>query len=636
MKIDDEKNRKSTNSMRMTALDTVSEKNSSSSKGNSPDTIDGQKGDSTTPNESLRISIRNNPSIDNEDRQYDIVIFAASSLVGQFLVEELALVVGKMYPNSTTTLSPTTNLASSRKSSVPSGKKTDENIRWALAGRSPTRLNETLCRAELNTGIRDLSQQVPTLLADLNKDNSLINLCKQTRLIINCAGPYSETGGELLIKAALECGTHYLDLSHETAFNERIRRTYTGKARERGIFILQGCGFQSMSSEMGLNFTKKLADGQVEQVKIILSLNDFNSLARPNAYAGGLITPSMWQSLLADKAQETLKTDLRYQVDELQSDEKKSCVDTGSSLQAPQQPRRPILERKDTHNLVKDIIRFRNRNSSSFWWPSIRFIQRSFIRVLTYLIPDVSRREGDETTYVSSIENTQAGYVWPIDSLTSDETQLISSEMIQYELSSGDSAPSIENWRPIRCSSFISLKSFAGLCFFSLWLFSFQLLVKFSLARYFMGIFPRIVTLNNTYSPSGNNQKTIRRDGSVETIGTLDRASLSHIKFSQTFIAYGTPNDGSGDPLERVEKGTRREQEQLLVSRVVGPEPNHVATATFAIQAALTLLLEKDHLPRLDDGHSGGVLTPGVAFADTNIIHKLRKRNIKFEVLKKA
>lgn len=594
-------------------------------------------------------------SPDPAERPFDLVIFAASSSVGRFLVEELALVVEKHYSPSSSSGTTATNQTSNqfkqqhlRRRSVPSSSRANNDIRWAVAGRSAVRLSETLCRAELSTGIKDLSRTVPVILADLNHDRSLISMCKKAKVVVNCAGPYSDLGAELLIQACIECRTNYIDLAHETTFVELIHAKYSERARRRGVFILNGCGFQSMSAEMGLNFTKQVADGRVELVKIILSLSDtksflgfpFNSScnnSQQQRHTGGIVSEGMWNSLLTEKAQEvSVEERLRIrsreedkerkpgiaitridEEDELEAEETPMLRQRGNT-RSPQkgkqemadhlkltQPSR-VLERKDTRSLVMDIVQFRNRNTSMVSWP-LQFLQ------------NFQGQRG-------------RGYCWPIDTLTGDEAQLIRGEMNNYELRRPDLESADGTWRPIRCSTLLSVRNFTRLCGLLVWLFIFQILVKFSLTRYLMRKMPHMASLGHVVTSRGSGLLSSVFSGrnKMTNENQVDRGSLSHIKFCQTFIAYGMPNEDSGDPLADRRRHSQT-QVQLLVARVVGPEPNHVATATFAIQAALTLLMERDHLPS-----SGGVLTPGAAFSETNIIYQLRRRNIKFEVLKKA
>lgn len=543
-----------------------------------------------------------------QGRRYDLVIFAASGTVGRFLVEEMALVVDKHYSSNsqqqqqTSVATSTMNLkelrdplqfaqqsngggtnTSTRRVSVPQYM---DSINWAIAGRSAVRLSDTLCKAEISTGVSNLSSQVPVILADLDHHRSLLEMCSKTGLVINCAGPYS-SDGEALIRACLETRTNYIDLSHETSFCERVRVNYNAMARRNNVYIMNGCGFQSMSAEMGLNFIKQVVDGQIGEVKIMLNLNDTKALVKQDGgrrracdrRSCGIISLGMWNSLLLEKSQsknaqptnatKTLTGDNKYSQTETPNDSK---------------DRQKYLLRKDTQTLVRDLVEFKNKKASG-WLQLIRGFNEG------------SRR-----------------YCLPVNSFTSDESQLTRGEMNNYESRQPDLD---DGWTPVICTSYLSLRNFYEVLALFLWVLVFNVVVRIPLFRSLMRFAPSVVTLGRVTSSSSSKY--------------IDRDSLNHIKFCQTFIAYGTPGDDSGDPLEKREKNLKRKQEQLLVARVVGPEPNHVATATFAIQAALAMLLERDHLPS-----GGGVLTPGAAFSETNIIYQLKRRNIKFEVLKKA
>ncbi|KAF2364204.1 Saccharopine dehydrogenase NADP binding domain [Trinorchestia longiramus] len=59
--------------------------------------------------------------------------------------------------------------------------------------------------------------------------------------------------------------------------------------------------------------------------------------------------------------------------------------------------------------------------------------------------------------------------------------------------------------------------------------------------------------------------------------------------------------------------------------RVRGPDPAYFGTAIIAVQCALTMLRQKDALPS-----GGGVFTPAVAFANTDLVKNLLKRGVTF------
>lgn len=541
-------------------------------------------------------AIKNSNETNIPSRAYDVVIFAASSSVGQFLVEELALVVDKYYSSQVIQQQPTATSSNAKEqlrhpSQFAQNQTTSRlgksaprrvnEVNWAIAGRSASLLSDTLCRAELSTGIKNLSSRVPVLLADLNHHKSLMDMCSKTNLIINCAGPYSMSG-PVLIKACVENETNYIDLSHETTFIEQMRQQHSAAARRANIYIINGCGFQSMSAEIGLNFVKQAVDGCVSEVKIILNLSDLNapgegSNSDKQSKRRSIVSRGMWQSLLTEKAQE-------LPVVERITGGKRRANKSGPPDMAQSDigdSSKPLLTRKDTQSLIKDVVEFKNKDTFS-WLQLLR-----------------------------GFDECGKGYCLPLNNITSEESQLIQGELTNYEMKNLDLLDG--SWRPIRCTSFMSLKHLSDTVLFLIWMMVFNFIVKLSPLRRLMRIFPYIFSV-----------------GHVNNKSKLDRDALSHIKFCQTFLVYGTPDADAGDPLERRDKNSNGNQ-QLLVARIVGPEPNHVATATFAVQAALAVITERRHLPS-----NGGVITPGAAFSETNIIYQLRRRNIKFEVLKKA
>lgn len=144
-------------------------------------------------------------TIDKNYRKYDVIIFGASGSAGQFVIEELALVTQKAKQQHSSIdeqeqeqeeeeqqqqpIESTSHLDTKRHK-----KPTVTQFNWAVAGRSANNLKESLTRAELATGIKDLSQNVPIILADLEQHSSLLDMCSQTRVLINCAGPYTYYG----------------------------------------------------------------------------------------------------------------------------------------------------------------------------------------------------------------------------------------------------------------------------------------------------------------------------------------------------------------------------------------------------------------------------------------------------------
>jgi hypothetical protein len=100
------------------------------------------------------------------------------------------------------------------------------------------------------------------------------------------------------------------------------------------------------------------------------------------------------------------------------------------------------------------------------------------------------------------------------------------------------------------------------------------------------------------------------------------RAQLEQIKFSFTMIASGWKEKLTEPTDEHVEAPNKK-----LKLVITGTNPGYRSAAIILIQTALTILQEKEKLPKL-----GGVYTPGYAFAKTTLVPRLNARGVKFVV----
>lgn len=115
------------------------------------------------------------------DTTYDIVVFGATSFVGQILTSYLFETYG-----------------------------IGKDVRWAIAGRSESKLS-TL-KQSLGKGAGEL----PMIVADAGDESALKAMCDQTRVVISTVGPYA-LYGEPLVKICAETGTDYCDLTGEVS-----------------------------------------------------------------------------------------------------------------------------------------------------------------------------------------------------------------------------------------------------------------------------------------------------------------------------------------------------------------------------------------------------------------------------------
>ncbi|MEU6084138.1 saccharopine dehydrogenase NADP-binding domain-containing protein [Streptomyces sp. NPDC047108] len=180
-------------------------------------------------------------------RTYDIVLFGATGFTGRLTAAYLA-------------------------------RNAPDDCRWALAGRSPDKLERTRERlAETDPRWAAL----PLLTADAGDPASLRRIAADTRVVATTVGPYTHHG-EGLVAACAEAGTDYVDLCGEPEFVDRMYLRYDTRARETGARLVHACGFDSVPHDLGVRFT-------VEQLPEDVPLR-IDGYVRTNAtFSGGTL-----------------------------------------------------------------------------------------------------------------------------------------------------------------------------------------------------------------------------------------------------------------------------------------------------------------------------------------------------------
>ncbi len=158
--------------------------------------------------------------------QYDVVVFGATSFVGQILCQYLI-------------------------DQFNTGEGS-ESLSWAMAGRSSSKLQE------LKDSLGDKAADIPTLVADAADEAAIRQLCEQAKVIISTVGPYA-LYGEPMIKACCDTGTDYCDLTGEAPWIKRMLGPYEAKAKASGARIVNCCGFDSIPSDLGVYYLQQQA-----------------------------------------------------------------------------------------------------------------------------------------------------------------------------------------------------------------------------------------------------------------------------------------------------------------------------------------------------------------------------------------
>jgi short subunit dehydrogenase-like uncharacterized protein len=109
-----------------------------------------------------------------------------------------------------------------------------------LCGRDAGRLHQAAEAAELDAPIR------PAALDDRGALRRVLGDCAA---VIHCAGPFTRYG-EPVVRAAVETGTHYLDITGEQRYMQRIFERYDGAARAAEVAVMPGVGFDYVPGDL--------------------------------------------------------------------------------------------------------------------------------------------------------------------------------------------------------------------------------------------------------------------------------------------------------------------------------------------------------------------------------------------------
>ena len=152
------------------------------------------------------------------DREFDLIVFGATSFVGQIMTRWLT-------------------------------ERAGPDIRWAVAGRNADKLARVA--AEVGT---DAEQ----IVADAADTDAMAALAARTGAVASTVGPYALYGSPL-VEAVAAAGTDYCDLTGEPQWMRAMIDAHHDAAVASGARIVHACGFDSIPSDLGVWFTQQQA-----------------------------------------------------------------------------------------------------------------------------------------------------------------------------------------------------------------------------------------------------------------------------------------------------------------------------------------------------------------------------------------
>lgn len=187
-------------------------------------------------------------------RKYDIVLFGATSFVGEILTAYML----EQHP-------------------------LDGELKWAVAGRSENKLEQL----KASFGVE--AATLPIIVADTRDEVSIDALVSTTKVIISTVGPYA-LYGEPVIKSCVSHGTDYCDLTGEPQWIKKMIDRYEEAAKVSGARIVHSCGFDSIPSDLGVHFLQERAKQRLGQY---CSTVKMRVKAMKGAASGGTVASMM-------------------------------------------------------------------------------------------------------------------------------------------------------------------------------------------------------------------------------------------------------------------------------------------------------------------------------------------------------
>ncbi|MDA7763586.1 saccharopine dehydrogenase NADP-binding domain-containing protein [Pelagibacterales bacterium] len=134
--------------------------------------------------------------------------------------------------------------------------KYSNEFKWAIAGRDSNKLEK-------------LQNEIPgkpeIVIADANDEQALLKLTASTKVVASYAGPFNKYSN-LLVKACVETGTHYVDITGEAIWVRDLIDNYHQRCIHNKIKIIPACGYDSIPSDLGTYFTAKQVNEPLKSI----------------------------------------------------------------------------------------------------------------------------------------------------------------------------------------------------------------------------------------------------------------------------------------------------------------------------------------------------------------------------------
>ncbi|XP_045460791.1 saccharopine dehydrogenase-like oxidoreductase [Harmonia axyridis] len=168
----------------------------------------------------------------------------------------------------------------------------EKNLTWGVAGRSEYKIKKVLEKLEDETKDQSVAK-IPIILADMSDEQSINQMTSRCKVLIQACGPLRQMGEVVVQKACIQSRTHYVDVSAEENFIDKIQVEYHEDAKKAGIYVVCACGFDCVIYDLGLKHLQHKFKGTVNSVETYLKLDYHNPTLTGPSY-----NVSTWNSTI--------------------------------------------------------------------------------------------------------------------------------------------------------------------------------------------------------------------------------------------------------------------------------------------------------------------------------------------------
>ncbi|KAL1608498.1 hypothetical protein SLS60_003440 [Paraconiothyrium brasiliense] len=171
---------------------------------------------------------------DTKSREYDLVLYGSTGYTGVLTAQYIT-------------------------------KHLPSDLRWAIAGRTVSKLN-----ALLSTLAALRPDRPPPSVETIGHTNdAILALARKTRVLITTVGPF-HLYGSLVLEACAATGTHYVDSTGETPWVYEVAHKYHELAKRNGACLITQCAMDSAPADLAayalVRFLREKCDANTKDV----------------------------------------------------------------------------------------------------------------------------------------------------------------------------------------------------------------------------------------------------------------------------------------------------------------------------------------------------------------------------------